>query len=87
MSTDYDNSSKLAFSTHCLPGSVAEQKEKERLVEFHRIKALRKAEEERNKPLVDAQRHQEYLAACEANNKRMQRDKAARALRTGYTRP
>lgn len=64
------NKSKLDYLSECLPGSVAEQKEKERLEEFHRAKALRLAEEARNKPLADAQREQKYLEACKANAER-----------------
>jgi hypothetical protein len=81
MHSDTDNPSKLAFSSRCVPGSAAEQKEKERLAEFHRSKVLRKAEEELNRPQVVAQRHQEYLEACEANKERMYKNQAARASR------
>ena len=86
MSTDLKNPGKLAFSTRCLPGSIAEQKEAERLAEFQRNKAIRLAEEKRNKPEADAKRHQEYLDACKANDERMRRDKAARA-RPSFPRP
>lgn len=75
---------KLAYSSQCVPGSAAELKEKERLAEFHRQKALRKAEEERVKPAEDAKRHEEYLRACEKNDEKIRRDRADRAARNGY---
>jgi sRNA-binding protein len=86
MSTDLNDTGKLAFSTRCLPGSVAEQQEKERMEAFQRAKAERKAEEARSKPEKDAQRQQKYQAACEANRERMRRGKAA-SMPPGYLRP
>jgi len=82
-----NNPSKLAFSSRCVPGSAAEQKEKDRLAEFQRTKALRKADEERNKPQVEAQREAEYHANWQANQNRMQRDRAARAARGRTIQP
>ncbi len=76
-----NNPSKLAFSSRCVPGSEAELKEKERLAEFQRTKAARMADAERNKPEIEAQREAEYLANWQANQNRMQRDRAARAAR------
>ena len=87
MSNEPNNLNKLAFSTRCLPGSLAEQKEKERLEEFQRCKAQREAEERRNKPEVDARRNAEYLAASEANQERIRRDKALRSGQRGFLRP
>jgi hypothetical protein len=55
---------------------VAEQQEEERVKEFHRCKALRKAEEAQDKPRMMAQREQEYLAACQANKERMHKKRA-----------
>ena len=71
MSSDSSNASKLAFSSRCMPGSAAEQIEKERMEEFQRTKAQRLADEEINKPQVLAQRNLEYQAACDANKERM----------------
>jgi hypothetical protein len=73
MTTESNNPNKLAFFTQCLPGSEAELKEGARMVEFHRAKALRKAEEARDKPLLDAQREQAYIANREANFERMRK--------------
>lgn len=87
MSIDPNNVSKLAFSTRCLPGSEAEKKEQERLAAFQQNKARRQAEEELQKPELDAARHREYLAACEANDARARRQKAERSARNGFTRP
>ena len=70
MSDDPTNRHNLAFSSRCLPGSLAEQQEAERLAEFHRRKAIREAEAERNRPQEVAERHQIYLDACEANRAR-----------------
>src|SRR5690349_5395642 len=70
---------KLAFTTKCLPGSVAEKQEQERIAEFLRNKALRQAEEQRNQPALAAQREAAYQAAIEANQERMRREKAARS--------
>ena len=50
MSATPNKHSGPGFSSHTLPGSAAEQEETERLAEFQRQKALRKEEEERNKP-------------------------------------
>ena len=87
MSTDLNNSGKLAFSTRCLPGSAAEQQEAERLAEFHRDKALRKEEEMRTRLESAAKRDQEYLAACQAHKERMQRERSARTSLDRLRRP
>jgi hypothetical protein len=84
MSTESNNPNKLAFSTQCLPGSAAELKETERLVEFHRVKAVRKAQEARDKPQLDAQREEVYEANREANYERMR--KSGRARQTSFLR-
>jgi hypothetical protein len=73
MSTDSTNINKLAFSSRCLPGSAAEQEEKERMEAFQREKAERLAQEALDRPQVVAQRHQEYLAASEGNKERMKK--------------
>lgn len=75
MSSYHNDPSKLAFTSQCLPGSLAEQQEKERLEEFHRLKALRKAEEEQNHAQRRAEREKKYQEDCEANQKRIQRSK------------
>ena len=87
MSTDSNNPHKLSFSTRCLPGSVAEQEETERLAEFHRSKAKRQADEAHDRQQAAARREQAYRVACDANKERMTRDKAARAERNGFLRP
>jgi hypothetical protein len=87
MATENNNPDKLAFVSHCLPGSLAEQKEKERLAEFHRRKATQQAEEERNRQQLQGQREQEYLDACQANKERMQRSKAGNPLRGVFRMP
>jgi hypothetical protein len=87
MSTSPNNQNRLAFSSHCLPGSEAEQKEAERIAEFQRCKALRKAEAERAEPEVKAQREQEFLAAQQANKERMHRNRMPSQARNGYARP
>jgi hypothetical protein len=85
MSTDHNNSSKLAFTSHCLPGSLAEQQEKERLAEFQRRKAEQRAEEERNKPHIQAQREQAYLEASEANkDRRRGNNRMTNPLQNGF---
>lgn len=66
MTSDPNNPHNLAFSSRCLPGSLAEQQEAERLVEFKSLKSIQMAEMARNKPQADAERHQKYLDACEA---------------------
>ena len=78
---------KLAFTTQCLPGSVAEQQEQERIAEFQRNKALRLAEERRNQPELVAQREEAYQTAFEANQTRMRRDKFARSAPRGTILP
>lgn len=70
MSTDPYVQSDLAFQTRCLPGSLAEQQEQERMEEFHRAKALRKEEEAKNKPLLEAEREKKFLAARQAYEER-----------------
>jgi hypothetical protein len=64
---------KLACSTTCLPGSVAERKEQERIAEFQRLKAERLAREAEEKPERDARRQEEYAAATEANRVMMRK--------------
>jgi hypothetical protein len=76
MSTDSNSPAGLAFSTRCLPGSVAEQQEQERLKEFEQTKALRKAEEELTKAASAAKRQVAYEIAFEANQERMRRKRA-----------
>ena len=58
---------KLACSTTCIPGSVAERKELERIAEFQRLKAERLAKELADKPARDAKRNADYEASTEAN--------------------
>ncbi len=60
MSTTPDRSSKLAFTSRCVPGSAAEQEETERLAEFQRNKALRLAQEEESRPEEEAQREKTF---------------------------
>ena len=79
MSSNVTSASKLAFSSQCLPGSVAEQKEKERLAEFQRSKAMRQAQEAKEKPELDAQREATFQSDREANQKRMKDRAASRA--------
>lgn len=86
MSAHSNNPDKLAYSSRCLPGSLAEQQEQERMAEFQRRKAEERAEAVRTKPIRDAQREQEYQATFEANRARIQREKAARSTRNGYPR-
>ena len=62
MSSQPNSQLKLAVSSQCLPGSVAEQKEKERIEQFLRDKAERKAQEAREKPLQQQQRQEAYDA-------------------------
>jgi hypothetical protein len=87
MSSFPNDSSKLAFTSQCLPGSLAEQQEKERLEEFHRQKALRKAEEERNSAQRRAEREKRYEEDCAANQKRMQRSKTVYTRSPRYDSP
>lgn len=84
MSSSINNPSKLAFSSQCIPGSVAEQQELERLATFQRNKALRLAEEARNQPEVDAQRNEAYEANFAENQERMKRSRAARNTNRGF---
>lgn len=70
MSSHQNSPNKCAFTSHCLPGSVAEQEEKERLAAFQRHKALRKAEEAQMEAEQRAQRDEKYLADFEAHQKR-----------------
>lgn len=86
MPGELNKPSRLAFSTQNLPGSVAEQKEIERLEEFQRTKARQKAEELQNKPVLAAQRQEAYEAACAAHDERMRRSRAANAARN-YRKP
>ena len=78
MSTEAENQNKLAYSSKCIPGSAAETQEKERLLEFQKNKAARKAAEAAAKPELDAQREIEYNAASEAIKARMVKNKQAR---------
>ena len=78
MYSNSDNPNKLAYSSKCVPGSTADIEEKERLAEFQRAKAVRKAAEEVAHPELDAKRQQEYDTATEAIKERMYRNKAAR---------
>ena len=83
MSTYSENPSRLAFSSRCLPGSEAEQKEAARIAEFQRCKAVRKAEEERAEPEVRAKREQQFLAVHESNKERMHRSRMPSNARSG----
>lgn len=74
---------KLAFSTQCVPGSAAELKEKERIEEFQRTKAARKADEARDKPEMDLERERVYQASSAANKARMTRNKSASSATRG----
>lgn len=78
MSNESDNASKLAYSSRCVPGSAAEQEEKDRIAEFQKKKAARKAAEATAKPELDAQREQEYIMATDAIKARMTKNKSAR---------
>ena len=81
MSSESNKQNQYGFSSRALPGSIAEQEEAERIAEFQRIKALRQAEEERNKPLLAAKREEEYARQFEAQQKLMSKQRAARAQR------
>ena len=92
MSNPSDNPSKLAFTSQCVPGSVAEQREKERLAEFQRSKAQRQAQEAQDRVQTEALRQEESDAAFVAHQERMRREKAMRTgrsdnLPTGTWRP
>ncbi|HLK55014.1 MAG TPA: hypothetical protein VKU00_00530 [Chthonomonadaceae bacterium] len=76
-----DATSKLAFTTQCLPGSEAEKQEQERIAEFLRNKALRQDEEQRNQPARAAQREAAYQTAFEANHKRMRNENSYRYVK------
>jgi len=78
---------KLAFTTQCLPGSVAERQEAERIAEFLRNKALRQAEERRSQPERTARREAAYQAAFEANQKQRERSKGARSTTREFRHP
>lgn len=67
MSNNTNDSRKLAFSTHCIPGSEAERKETERIAQFLRAKTQRLNDEVADKPARDAARLQEFEAADKAN--------------------
>lgn len=77
MSATPNKHSGPGFSSYNLPGSVAEQEEVERLAEFQRMKALRKEEEERNKPALVAKRQAAYDAEVEARLKLKQNSRPA----------
>ena len=62
MSNPSNNPNNIAFTSQCIPGSVAAQKEEERIAQFQRDKVRRKAEEEGAKPLQEAQRQQDFNA-------------------------
>jgi len=81
MSTNPYRTSKPDFSTECLPGSVAEQEEKDRITAFRKAKEIERAEEARNKPAADAKWQKEYEEACKANAARNGR----RFARSVYT--
>ena len=73
MASQQDNPNKIAFTSRCLPGSVAEQEEKERLIEFHRQKALRKAEEAQKEAEQKVLREEQFQSDCAANQNRRQK--------------
>ena len=81
MSSHYNQPTKLDFVSECLPGSLAEQKEKERMAEFQRSKAMRQEEEERSKEELKAKRDKKYLADCEANKARKYKNATVYPLR------
>ena len=87
MSNEANTPNQFGFSSRALPGSIAEQEEAERLAEFQRVKALRQAEEERNKPALAAKREEEFQRQYEANQKLMSKQRAARAQRVPSYRP
>ena len=84
MSRGKDNpNNDLAFSSRCLPGSAAEQKEQQRVEEFQRLKA----EEDRIRRAAAEQRHQAYLEYYEANKERFEKEEAAKlARRSGWVK-
>lgn len=84
MANDSNSPSRLAFSSQCTPGSVAEQKEQERLAGFQRAKALQRAEDELKKPELAARREEAYEAAAKANMERMKKSRAMRAAEQRY---
>ena len=84
MSNDSKIANRLAFSSQCTPGSVAEQKEQERIAGFQRDKAIQRAEDERNKPMLAARREEEFEAASRANQERMRKSRAMRAAEQRY---
>lgn len=86
MSDDGNNPAKLAFSTRCLPGSVAAEREQERLAEFHRSKALRKAEQARAETQAAARREEQYLADSKAFQERSNRKRTPLPTRS-FLRP
>lgn len=73
-----EETTRLAFTTRCLPGSAAEKQEQERIAEFLRNKAIRQSEELRNQPALAAQREAAYQAAFEANQERKWRATSTR---------
>lgn len=73
MSENSNNPHQLAFVSTCVPGSVAEQQETERLAEFMRCKALRLAQEARDEPAALAARLEAHLAGCEETQQRQRR--------------
>jgi hypothetical protein len=87
MPNELNRPNKLAYSTHNLPGSVAEQKEAQRLEEFQRAKAIERAEELRNQPVLAAKRQEAYDAACAANQERMRLSRAANSAQRNYRKP
>ncbi len=81
MSSDPNVPNNLSFSTRCLPGSVAEQIEQDRMVEFQRTKALRKEEELKNRPLQEAERERKHLLAVKALEERKRQDRSRNSNR------
>ncbi|HLJ54227.1 MAG TPA: hypothetical protein VKT77_04255 [Chthonomonadaceae bacterium] len=73
--------SKPSFSSQVLPGSAAEQQERERIAEFQRIKSEREAAAVREKPERDAARKAAHEAADAANRAMMRQKRSASPLR------
>ena len=71
MDSQNDGHSKLAFTSRCVPGSPAEQEEKERLAAFQRTKSINQANEASNRGEQEAQRHRDFLA----NKIKMEKDR------------
>ena len=86
MHSDPRSPLKLSYSVRHLPGSPAEQKEKERIEEFQRCKKLREEQALLDKPAEDARRKAEYTQQSEAYRERMRKGKPARAAYIEPTR-